>query len=580
MGAATLTAVTFAGASPATAAEIQPTGISAGVPPSALMGCNSTLADTGGWLVRDVLSHGTSGTNPAPVRPRSARFYEPCFDTTGFSDAPLNIPIQLTDIPVPMVDEDGDGEDDGPPTSEPSGGIYITWPPDPGTPAFNSVENLPLSQQAISFSYNQSPGSNPGWWPLHTPVLNSLTNFYVDDVRPYVNSSNLGAVDLRITDWPTGSQSRASRIDLMCKHNTNGTLSWGLGWQMSFSTTAPSNTYTVTCNAASGNASPYKLFSSNRGAPGNTGDRVVWNSWEIDVEPEDPSGGTAWYGETQGAQYAMAASTSFTNVTYNANVVCSTDYNGTNRTVHTMPIKNPGDFDNIDRSPEPPYTDDDGNIAWSGKYNWYPTNVLFGGVYASNCPFLLEINMWVCVYSDRGPTNYGCLEQNWDSERYRTKHPYTGTDGDSPAEVICQIFPDLPGCYAVNNPDSLDGQIVCEIAAEGDFFEWIISWITLLPDWIGCMTTPEGWDRSNALGRGWEASEAGKMQRAFHNSMPSNIGCGVVANIPFEGDVITLDTCTMDVAPDWVKVVLGWVLILGLAGLSLRRILWSIGGNK
>lgn len=581
MGAATLTAVTFTGITPAQASEIRPTGISAGIPPSALMGCNLPLADTGGWMVRDVLSNGTSSEDPAPVRPRSARFYEPCFDTTGFSDAPLNIPVHLTDIPVPMLDEDDDGMDDGAPALEDGGRCSNVSAPENITRslieaepygcvlipmhvrASGSGDTLGITSQHISWTLSEIPEGVR----VTVTALNRNNN-----LPPYAD----------VLAAPPG-QVQIGRYGFTGYCVQTGTNAFTLAGSVA-DQLIPGSSFTsdytpaFTC-AASENRYLHSIIAIS--APLVSSETVPWGvAWRYDDLPIEGSDGTGYYGGTQAAQYAIGASTSFTGVQYNANVVCSTDYTGTNRTTHAMTTKNPGDFDNVDKSPEPPIMEDGVAVAWDGKYNWYPTNVLAGGVYASNCPFLLEVNMWVCVYSDRGPTNYGCLEQKWDSERYRTKHPYTGTDGDSPAEVICLIFPDLPGCYAVNNPDSLDEAIVCEINATGEFFEWIVSWITLLPDWIGCMTTPEGWDRSNALGRGWEASKAGQMQRAFYNSMPSNIGCGVVAQVPFDDSLITLDTCEMDVAPDWVKTALGWVLILGLAGLSLRRIMWAIGGNK
>lgn len=570
MATGTLSALALAGASPAQASQIRPTAIGAGVPPSALMGCNTALSDTGGWLVRDVISQGTSSGNAdTPVRPRSARFYEPCFDTTGFSDPVLNIPLHMTDIPVEMVDRNNDGMDDGPPTDV----------------ICNSA--LPPRTVITATMVQDATGACRS-----APILGLRVGpFYyghVDDLAVSVTEINLNQVQV---SWSAAAAADASppyagtpspdtRGDTQfagfCKSNVGNTYigASGSGTTSLTEFSATGGQRNFSCNPG------YSLFAvyafTNPNAPTSVIWGVLWRADDLAL----PNPGTGFYGETQAAQYSFGASTAWDGVQYTSNVVCSSDYEGANRTTHNFAVKAPGTWDNADRSQEPPIIEGGVATSWDAKISYYPTNVLSGGVYASNCPFIQEINMWVCVYANTDPNQYGCLEQNWDAERYRVKHPYQGTDSDSPQEVICLLFPSLPGCYAVNNPDSLDADIVCEIQAEGEFFEWIVSWITLLPDWIGCMTTPEGWDRSNALGRGWEASEAGMMQRAFHNSMPSSIGCGVVANIPFESQTITLDTCEMDFAPEWVKTTLGWILILGLAGLGLRRLMWSIGGNK
>lgn len=551
---------------PAAATPTAPTATGAGVPPSALGDCNASLRATGGWGIRDVLSEGTAVDDPSPVRPRSARLFEPCFDTTGFNDAPLGIAALLTDIPVPMLDEDEDGEDDGPPAE--TGGGPCTESYTFGAPTGTQLNNL----------VELCGGSVPVPWTGGDDIWQTSGD---------IARVTFGEVSGQVVPWSIDSSTiSTSTITkgfvgyITCKNTiTNLPSNQSIAWfQQVWSTSLPPMTGTVSCASLGGSYVPYKGFIIAR--TGTDGDRVGGMFWKEGEVAQGFVPGCGYYGGTQCANYTFGAGTDFGGVTDNGSVVCSPNYDGSNPVVHPINNTELGSWSNIDRSPEPPILDNPESPEWSAKVMYYPTDTLTGGVYRSNCDFLVSITLWVCAYTGHGLTEYGCIQMVWSAERFRANQPYFGTDAEDPEVLLCTMFPNTPGCYEVLNPDALEAPIVCEINAEGEFFEWLIQWVSFVPDWIACMVTPEGWDRSDKLSRTWELGAPGQMQQAFYDSMPSGIGCGQIGQIPYQGQVLYVDTCEADFAPDWVKVALAWLLVLGLAALALKRIMWSVGGNK
>lgn len=533
-----------------------------------------------------MLSEGTSIPDPAPVRPRSARLFEPCFDSNGFSDAPLALAALLTDIPVDILDEDSDGQDDGGPetiggecnrTYSNAAGLAEV----PGSPgadiavrvAFYSTNTCNLIQFRDA---NNSTGGGVGNYTYGEVGLSTVT----------INGSAAGRIapDVSLT-VPTKPQIAGDGLQTSMILVCNNTATNVKTTPQSYGASVPSAISWIDPTCPSG-TTPYAIVavsarlaagcSVSCAYPGGYG--VLWRS--DGTLPGPSQGGTAYYGGTQGAHYTFGADTSFGGVTDNGSIVCSANYDGSAPVTHALKNTPHGSWTNIDRSEEPPVLVDGVASEWSAKVLYYPTNTLTGGVYASNCKFLVSVTIWICSYAAHSPMEYGCIQMVWDAERYRSQQPYFGTDAESPETAICTIFPNTPGCYEVLNPEALEAPIVCLIEAEGEFFTWIITWIGNLPGWVGCMFTPEGWDRSGKMTRTWELGAAGQMQQAFYDSMPSGIGCGMIGQIPFEGQVLTINTCDADFAPGWVKITLGWILVLGLGALAIKRILWSIGGNK
>lgn len=129
-------------------------------------------------------------------------------------------------------------------------------------------------------------------------------------------------------------------------------------------------------------------------------------------------------------------------------------------------------------------------------------------------------------------------------------------------------------------PDGVELPIVCEINATGDdLFELIGSTLAALASWPGCMLIPVGWDRSGRIDDAWNSGSTGQLTAAYENVIPDSIGCGPVGSIPFFGRTIALNTCSADWAPNWGKVVVGWVFVLGSALLIVRRIMWAVGAR-
>lgn len=94
-----------------------------------------------------------------------------------------------------------------------------------------------------------------------------------------------------------------------------------------------------------------------------------------------------------------------------------------------------------------------------------------------------------------------------------------------------------------------------------------------------CLLVPVGWDRSGQIAAVWNSGPAGQLVTAFKESVPSGLVCGPIATIPWMGTSIALDTCTADVASSTVKTVIGWVMVLGVAALVVRRLFWVVGSQ-
>jgi len=128
-------------------------------------------------------------------------------------------------------------------------------------------------------------------------------------------------------------------------------------------------------------------------------------------------------------------------------------------------------------------------------------------------------------------------------------------------------------------PTGLELPIVCTLDNSGaDIFEITRNVIGSLVAWPGCMLIPVGWDRAGKIAAEWNNGAIAELTDAYDAVVPSGLSCGVVVSIPF-GPGIVLNTCNVDMAPEFVKVILGWVIVLGLCGLAVYRLFWVVGSK-
>lgn len=173
------------------------------------------------------------------------------------------------------------------------------------------------------------------------------------------------------------------------------------------------------------------------------------------------------------------------------------------------------------------------------------------------CPYLLK----VVLVATQTPDQTVKISAIWKSSWW-----LTDDGGWSATEGTVDPFYEAP--------------IVCTFAPTGgDIFALMGSAFEQAGSWFGCLFTPAGWDRSGKIDAAWENSALGDMGAAFNAVVPSSLGCGVVATFPWAGSTITLNTCAGDVAPGWVKIGVGWAIVLACGVASVRRVLWSVGSG-
>lgn len=197
------------------------------------------------------------------------------------------------------------------------------------------------------------------------------------------------------------------------------------------------------------------------------------------------------------------------------------------------------------------------------------------------CPYVVKIVFQVVTW----PSNGGTPEihtATWTYTAYRDGVPYTD-GGDLPADM-CKLTTTPTGqCIDVLYPDPNKPEPVinCDIdySDPGNPITVIGEFFGGLGPWVGCMFTPRGWDRTNKIQKSWQSGAAGEMTAAYQQAVPDGISCGEVADIPVFGSTVTLDTCGADFAPPIVKIVLGWLIVLGIVALVARRIFWAVGSR-
>lgn len=188
-------------------------------------------------------------------------------------------------------------------------------------------------------------------------------------------------------------------------------------------------------------------------------------------------------------------------------------------------------------------------------------------VYPANCPAIQSVRMVVSLYvkDSTSPAQFS-NPQTW---VWQAAGWTTANGAWTPATSAGAVLP--PGS---ENP------IVCNINNSGaDIIAVIQNVVTSTAAWFPCMLIPVGWDRGGKIPDAWNTGPMGTLVTAYKAAVPGGISCGPVGNLPFYGRAISFDTCGGDFMPGWMKVVVTYVMILGLSALAVRRIMWSVGSR-
>lgn len=529
----------------------------AGAPPYALPPCTLPDAETGGWNLRDGVATGTRFEDETPVRPRHYRLGEPCFDDNGFSDPVLALPVRLTDIPVDILDEDEDGEDDGgggEPTlvGQPSTSINTSAAGWTGTiAAYVSGTRVSTGQafRATCFEVEDSSG---------TPITTGAHSFsYVTD--------------------ETGTGGAGSMTTTISGTFTGGGPSWG----------CPDGT--THAFLQQNNPLPWiawmywpKALAGGETYAGTVGECLT--DPEFDCQHGQPIflsavGGHGFYGGTQSATMQFGAwPGDWLGVDEISAVTCSTSYSGGTETVVEMEhaIGSPGD------SAEPPVVVDGVATEWSLWQMKYPDV----DITESGCDYLVAIEMWVCthvLYALGGIPQYGCFLHEWTAERWADNNAYAGPDGETPEEHICTLYPETPGCYEVINPPYVDGtdfDVACAGAPEPTWavWDWLFPWVGHM---VQCLFVPiNGWDRLGWVETAWQSGAGGDMTdtiAALGDALVVEGGCGVILEGDVLGSDVEIDTCSWSWA-NAGRVMLYWLIIITGCFAAVMFLMKSIFG--
>lgn len=569
-----LGALAYAGnAHAATATPSAATVSNIGIPPSTLGSCEFPDSETGGWNLRDIQADGTRFFDPAPVRVRNARLGEPCFDSEGYTDFPLAVPVRLSDIPVAMVDEDDDGFDDPGPTDDPADctNVHTSAP----TPTLAEVQSVGAICIGITLAWLSPTGSNGGH-PVFSEGQSSEVTVIPEDADDIlVNFSGFTSL--------ASGQTQGGNMRLWCR-NTSGVIQEDESVSVSLTNATPPTSVHLDCSATT-DVAVYVMWDywTTGGTSAGRNLRMLDYYGTGTFPVQGQASYLGWYGGTQAATFQFGAwdgawPDGF-GVDSPSMVYCASTYTG--------PVTLSMEFESAIGSPgnsaEPPVIEEDGTVSsWDIWQLKYPTDVSSGGIYKSNCPYLVKIEMWVCSYTGHPlagvANNFGCFLAEWTAERWRDHTPYQ--DPENPQVAICDLYPDLPGCYEVLNPPVIDGtdfDTVCAGAptftAPGwdAFFNWVPDLVNFMGSWIGhyaeCFFVPaNGFDRLGWVDSAWRGGAGGEIATAATSAFEGlelDGYCGTLTSVVVLSESEPIDTCAWEWGTD-VRMLLYWgVLVLG-----------------
>lgn len=569
----------LAGVTPANAAA---------VPPSVMPDCYETdPPERGGWSGgRDVIAQGTFATDDADVRGRTARFGEPCWGM-----GTLSLPVQVTDLPVDALDEDGDGEDDGAPLAPGAGECNYT--------IGSGVEIQPSIVNTVDGACNKVPVttarfvSGPGWQYAHRGYVQVELNLDQTTPRVIVSPAQRDAVVALgyPNEWvgPGSFPGNYYSLSGVCKNTTTNALQHG-GGGYNVGPESAGSTRTLTFSACPSGTTLYAIYALSYR---NSYDSslpikyygVLWRSDNLEVP--DPSEGTGYYGGTQEAPILVAP---LTGVNYEgvstdepSLLWCSNAYDGGTLTSHVMmPIRIQSGFGYY----PPPGNGD--TPEWTVNLELFPA-VEDPSFTTADCPFIDSISVMICTWQGNGPDTGSCAQYLWDADAWREHRGYTGSDGQPPGGLLCTIYPQAPGCYEVINPPYVDGTDFAQVCGNAPAFTapgWdnFGNWVPALLDWVGasighyseCLFIPiNGWDRDGVVEAAWQDSPIGQVNdivTGTFSRVSSMTGtCGTIVDVVLFDTPVVIDTCSWTWAVP-MRNLLQWAL-LALGGFAIAGFL-------
>lgn len=520
-----------------------------GVPASALPTCalnTGAQGTVGGWGFRDFVSSGsftTSGNalEGSPIRPMGTRIGEPCYNA-----GKLTIPARYTDAPVPMLDANADGKDDGAPPAAATGAYN------------NSTSGSTTLQIMTSFTQRWKPSSvwhAYGMWCIK--VTGSMTGLTI------------------YGDFP--SQSLASGVTAVPGTGAAGTYSMSANQQPTSTATWSGGTYTPSAgpgcpagatavlqtdvfkNATTGIDYPFRTLPTRiyLAPTGNPAAGVGGAA----VAPV--TNGVRYYGGTQGAKIAIPGVPPAGEPA--GYVRCSSSYSAS--TTFDLPVDGVAGDGLQGGLAAPPTVVSGVATDWTEVEN----NLVRGYPYISptDCPYLVAISMWVTTYQGVTEAERGSVLVEWSADRYRNHYSYN--DGESEVDLVCTLYPESPGCYEILNPTYVDGTDFDSVCANAPEPAWLdFGW---LPAFVGhyarCLFVPvNGFDRYGEVAAAWESSGGGQILGFATGFLPSFAvtgTCGVIlpgANIM--GTPLNIDSCGWSWAGPLKTFLYWYMLVFGL----------------
>lgn len=521
-----------------------------GVPPQALPGCAMPGA-AGGWTMRTFITKGTnSNIGNREVRPRSLVLGEPCL-----RDGKIAVPVRVSEIPVEGFDPMEEGNEWSPvPGStgkcDKQVDVDRTWP----SASLMDPDDFPVDCNQIQLAFTTGPDA----------LKRAPDGYKTVELAPVDGSPRV----LRVT-WegslPTSSNTMGGRLEVECGNASTMTVTNRQAWVTTWSATPPPSPVNITC--ASGTV-PLMAFWTMRveNETPYVGDGRFGVLWRIDNrELEGTDGGyvrsyapsRAHIGDvplpfnTQPDPY-FGCSTGRTSTTDRLVPIDSMYTAGS-------PLLNDGsnEYEIGLPSYQPSTTPGEFVLSWDRRYDmWLGTTAT-----PTECKYLREIRLTVCVYVDSTATGAICHQTQWTYAQYRNQQHYN--EPQTPLGEMCDVAPEgfNNDCFEeryVLPPDygTLEG--ACKDPPEPTLLnlDWVVPSVGF---WSECLFIPKGgWDYAKAPGGNgtlgpvavqWAQSgigDIGDVAVSTVNGFSWGESCGVVLDLSGNAFVpVVIDTCAL-----------------------------------
>jgi len=519
---------TFVTSTSASAAESD-----AVVPPAALVGCD-TYRPGGGWDKRDAISDGTTGSNDEiPVRPKHLRLGEPCVQQNpGGPD--FYIPMLVSDVPVPMVDDDEDGEDDPYEAGSCNGGEVIA---SLGAPTREWIDE----QVICSSIQERARGGSPEAW------LDSRGNRVFFDLE-VVSDREFTVGFSEIVSPITGN---LMYVYGKCEYVSTGAL--GSTTSLMVFSGFSNSSQSLSCPVGQRLIAVYVAHPAVGTLPAWSG--MLWRE----------SGGSVpsvvgYYGGTQSAMFSIGPRL-VEEPPPPSKMFCRTDFSDAG-TGSELPIEFAMDWPTFFGSI--PVLDEDDNVTdWA-----FRAEVLLMLPAVEDCTYLEAIELHVCAAVGIGFGVFACSVHIWTVDRWMSNRPYSD---DTPELELCHQYPTRPECVPILFPpfiDPIDFGVVCADPPAATWESW--DWLgPFLAHYAECLFVPQGgFDRHGQIAASWNASAGGALAssaQAVLDAFYFEGSCGpLFASVDIGGAPMTINTCSWSWAGA-LKIALYWiVLVLGM----------------